>query len=411
VGFWRDLGRRLSGRERRYNGYSANFSNPPIPPPGAGGASFSSIDLRRAEASLQSAAVWSSTNLVATVLANLPLDTYRRQPDGTAQPIDNPPLVDDPGGEGYGAADWLYQYLMCRQLRGNVVGQLLGADRATGRPTQIVLYHPDEAYGWRDYQGVRHWTVAGRELNAAEMATLFHRRAYPMPGCVMGMSPVAYHFATIGQNVAATRFGLQFFLDSGHPSYVYRNSLEEIDQTKAAAVKERVMATTYGRREPLVMGKGWEKPEPLQVSPEDSQMLATQGYSAADCCRLFGPGLAEVLGYETGGSLTYSTRVDRATDLLTFTFDPHLTDLERMFTALLPPREFVRFNRSALLRMTTMERWRVYLMQLATKARVINEVRDDEDWAPVPWGDEPVEVAPIPAGAGADDGKTKEPPR
>lgn len=406
MGFWRDLGRRLTGRSRTEQ-RTVEFGSSAIPPPSGTGLSYADIDLRAAQASLQSAAVWSATNLVASVLASVPLDTYRRMADGTAKQIGSPRLVDDPGGEGHGAADWLYQYLMSMQLRGNVNGKLGLADPATGYPAQIVLYHPDEVFGWRDeYGGQIRWRVRGKEVPNGQM---WHRRAYPMPGAVMGMSPVSYHVMTIGQNLAATRFGVQFFTDSGHPTYVYRNSEQDINQSKAAVVKARIMAATHGNREPLVMGKGWEKPEPIQLKPEDSQLLEVQGYSAADCCRIFGPGLAEILGYETGGSLTYANRVDRSTDLLTFTFDPWLTAIERMFTAMLPRPQFVKFNRSALLRMTAMERWRVHEIALRTQARVVNEVRDDEDWAPVPWGNEPVAVAPA-AGGGDDDGK-KELPR
>jgi len=390
VGFWRNLGNSLGFGGAEPEQRAAEFGSWPIPGPAdGGGGGFSQVDLRRAESNLQSAAVWSATTLVARVLASVPLDTFRETADG-ARPLPNPKAVEDLGGEGYGTEDWIFQYLMSKQLRGNAVGRVASRDPDSGRPSQIVLYHPDEAVGWRDRTtGAPTWRISGRQVPVDE---IWHSRTYPIPGELMGMSPVAYHFLTIGQNLAATRFGLQFFTDSGHPTYVYRNTESTIDPNQATASKAKIMAATHGNREPLVMGKGWDKPEAIQVAPEDSQLLETQGYSAADCCRIFGPGLAEILGYETGGSLTYANRVDRSTDLLTFTFDPWLVQLERLFTSLVPRGQYVRFNRSALLRMTAMDRWKVHEIALRTKARSINEVRDDEDWRPVPWGNDPVEA-------------------
>lgn len=403
MGWWRDLGRKLTGQprpgERRAEFGSSEIPGPMTP------QSFGSVSAG-GDSSLQAAAVWSATNLISRVVSSLPLDTFQRT-DGAPKPVPNPALVQDPGGEDYGVEDWLYQYMMAMLLRGNVNGRFGAADKTTGYPAQIVLYHPDEVYGWRDLQGVRRWRVAGRPIPDEQM---WHRRAYPVPGAVMGMSPVERQLLTVGVNIAAARFGMQYFTDGGHPTQVLRNTEETPSQAQAALVKARWVAAVHGSREPVVIGKAWEVLNPVQLRPDEAQMLQTLEYSSADCCRIWGPGLAEVLGYETGGSLTYSTRVDRATDLLTFTFDPWLTSIEKTLSKLLPRPRYVKFNRSALLRMTTMERWKVYAMQLHNHARVVNEVRADEDWPPVPWGDEPRSTSPPPTDVDDLAAKLKEQP-
>jgi phage portal protein BeeE len=115
---------------------------------------------------------------------------------------------------------------------------------------------------------------------------------------------------------------------------------------------------------------------------------------------MFGPAVAETLGYETGGSMTYANVVDRRSDLLTFTLGKWLRRTERVLTDLLPEPQYARFDRDALLASDTIKRYEAHTMALANRFRTVNEVRDDEDMAPVPWGDEPNEKPTPTAPAG-----------
>jgi hypothetical protein len=122
--------------------------------------------------------------------------------------------------------------------------------------------------------------------------------------------------------------------------------------------------------------------------------LETQGYSAAECCRIFGPGIAEVLGYESGGSLTYATLEGRSAHLLVFTVNRWLRRLERLLSQFLPRPQYVRINRDGLLQSTTLERYRAHEVALRNRWKTVNEVRENEDMSAVPWGAEPNAAAP-----------------
>jgi phage portal protein BeeE len=179
-------------------------------------------------------------------------------------------------------------------------------------------------------------------------------RAFTVPGRRLGMSVISRHATVIGQGLAASAFGLRWFLDGAHPSSILQNEDEPIvDETTAQLVKRRFMAAVRGTREPVVIGKGW-KYQQIQVNAEESQFLDTQRYTAAECARIFGPGIAEVLGYETGGSLTYANVEQLQTDLMT--------------------------------------RYQAYDFGLRGQWTTINEVRAMEDKAPVAWGDQPLGV-------------------
>lgn len=335
-------------------------------------------ELRSAESSLQKVAIWAAVDLIASVASWLPLDTYRRTSDRPVQ-IANGKLVEDPGGEGHGAPDWIYQYLASKLLRGNGYGRLLSPDPTTGYPTQVLLFHPDCVQGWRDTADGRvRWYVEGRSIDWP----MWHKRSYSLPGVLLGMSPVRQHIVTIGQGMSAARFGLQYFHDGGVPGGLLRNTEVEIDPKQAKVAKARFMASMHGSREPLVMGKGWEYQQ-VQVAPEESQFLDTQKYTSAECARIFGPNVAEILGYETGGSMTYNNMVDRDMSFLKYTLNRWLRDVEAVLTQLLPKPQFVKFNRGALLEMDLLNRYRAYQLGISSKFLLPEEAREHEDLAPL----------------------------
>ncbi|MCW6010325.1 phage portal protein [Micromonospora sp. CPCC 205371] len=336
------------------------------------------------ESSLQVVAMWAAVNLIVGLGSELPIDVYR----GTGKQREQlrvPTYLQDPGGDGYGIEDWIAQYLTSLLLRGNSNGKVVGRDPSGGFPTQVSLYHPDTVAGWYDQYGRPQWKVMGRTIEPPDM---WHKRVHPISGQLMGLSPVSYLASTIGLQLTSQRFGLQWFRDGGHPSGMLVNDEVELDGPKIRKAKELFMAAVFGSREPLVMGKGWTY-KTIQIAPDESQFLETQGFSAAECARIFGPGVPEVLGYETGSSLTYSTLEGRSQHLLVFAVGKWLRRVERALTEMLPRGQYVKLNRAALLQTTTLERFRVHEIALRNRIRVPNEVRDDEDWAPVPWGNEP----------------------
>lgn len=363
---------------------------PPIPSNGSqGSGNFARVDLSRTEASLQKVAVWSCVDLVATVAETMPLDYFPRPRD--AQPL--PGWMADLAGDGYGLPDWIHQFIWSGMLRGNVYGITAAWDPKRGTPAQVVLQHPDLVGVSLGEDGKPDWRVNG-EVVARE--SMWHQRAHTAPGRLLGLSPIALQATTISTGISALRFGASWFEDGAHPSGIL-SSDQALDARQALTAKERFMAAVHGRREPAVLGNGW-KYQSIQISPNESQFLETNNYTAAECCRIFGPGFAEIFGYETGGSLTYSNIEQRSLDLLTYAVDPWLVRIERALSALLPRGQQVRFNRAALVRTDLLTRYRAHAIALQNRFKVVNEVRDLEEMGPVPWGNEPNPVGTAPSG-------------
>lgn len=342
------------------------------------------VNAAQGDNALQIIAFRSAVDLVASLSSELPAHVYRGTGSARVQ-LTMPRYLQDPGGDGYGLADWCYRALISWLIRGNAFGDIL-AFGPGGIPTQVEWFNPHTVTGRMTADGKVAWAVAGKPVE--DLDRFWHLRVNPVPGRVLGLSPVEYHATQLGLSLSSSAFGVRWFEDGGHPSGILANAEVDLDEDQVKTAKARFLAALRGSRDPIVLGKGWSY-DAVQLSPEESQFLETQGFSAAECARILGPGLAEVLGYESGGSLTYTNVESRSAHLLVYSLNKWLRRLERVLTAMLPSPQYVRIDRDALLQSTTLERYRAHESALKNRWKVVNEVREDEDMPAVEWGDEP----------------------
>lgn len=361
------------------------------------GGSYADVQVTTAESALQAVAVFAATDLIASLASELPIDVFRGKGTDKTE-LAMPWWLEDPDGDGYGLQDWCYRVLMSWLLRGNIYGRVLDWS-PQGFMQQVDLFHPDKVSGSVEDGNVR-WMVSGQEIPGRDF---LHRRVNAIPGVVLGLSPIQLLATTIGINLATSKFGQQWFSEGAHPAALLTNSEIDLDPPTARTAKDRFLAAVRGVREPVVMGRGWNY-QSIQVNPEESQFLETQGYSAAECARIFGPGVAELLGYGTSqGALTYSNLVDRDLSLLKYSVGKWLRRLERLLSGFLPGPQYVRINRDALLETNTLQRYQAYSSRLRNQWGTVNEVRELEDLPPVSWGDQPNQPRQSLAGGDSDD--------
>lgn len=349
-----------------------------------------------AHQSIQRVAVFAAANFIASTASQLPVSVYR----GTGtdkRELPKSQLLSDPGGEGYGFSDWAWNVLFRALIQGNAVGIVTGRD-SLGYPTGIQLKNLDFVAVGYNKDGRIEWKFDGKTVPTED---IFHFRAFPQEGKVYGLSPIGLHMQTVGIGIQAEEFGARFFADGAHPSAIL-TSAAKLDQTQAQIVKDRFLAAIRGTREPVVLPNDI-KYQQIQINPLESQFLETQKYSAAECARIFGPGVPEMLGYETGGSMTYHNVEQRSIHVLTYTLNNWLRRLEGALSAqaLTPRGQFVRFNRAGLLQSATLDRYKAFEIALKNQWQTVNEVREIEDLPPVDWGSRP--VAPLTAPVAAPD--------
>lgn len=330
-------------------------------------------------------AVGSSIRLVSNTARTMPVDVFTGSGSATKE-LQTPPVLRDPDGTGRGLPDWVAQAAWSLAARGNLMVHVL-AWNGLGLPDIVEVLNPDLVYPDPDPDGTLWWKLAkGGRIPGRN---IIHRRMYPVPGVVLGLSPIEQHAATIGLGISAEKFGADYFSAGGHPTGLLKSSAP-LTEGQAKTVKSKFRIATESR-EPVLLPDGISY-ERIQITPNESQFLDAQGYSSAECARIFGPGMPEILGYDTGTSLTYANLVDRDLQLLKFTLDPYLVIVEEVLTTLLPKPHYAKLNRDSLLRMSPLDRYKRYEIGARIGMETPNDQLALEDKPPVPWGAVPYVV-------------------
>lgn len=336
---------------------------------------------------LQLAPVFAATRLIADSIASLPLQAYRQTGDVRTE-VSTPSVFTDPSIFG-GQYEWVQRALVSMLLRGNAYGLITAVD-ATGQPRQIEWLHPDDVtIGDNRASGKPKWHWRGREvdpwLGRDSGGELLHIPWYCLPGEIQGLSPIKAFASTIETGVLSQRFGRDYFANGGIPSSVLENEYA-VDPTEATVIKARFLAAAAGRA-PVVMSKGM-KYKPITVNPEESQFLLTIKANATTVASIYGVP-PEMIGGESGSSMTYANVEQQSLNLVMHTLRPYLTKLEWAFSTLLPRPQYVRFNLDALLRADLKTRYEAHAIALSNSFMTVDEVRALEDLAPLPESEKP----------------------
>jgi HK97 family phage portal protein len=326
------------------------------------------------DTSMRLSAVWACVRLLADVVSELPVHVFR---NGTREEVDPPRVLVTPAANT-DLPDWLWQHMNSFLLRGNVMGLIV--DRAgLGRPSQIELVNPDRLAPQVDDRAVM-WRLDGQEIDRDE---LWHRRAYPVPGQVLGLSPIGHAAQSIGLGLAAEQFGAKFFGDNATPSGLLTTD-NHLSQAAAHDLSEAWHAFHRGKRKTAILGEG-VKWQAVSVAPEESQFLDTLKFNVQQIARIFGVP-PEMVAAESGNSQTYANIESRDLSLLKYAVQPWLGRLERAMNTLVSRQQYVKFNAAGLLRTDLKTRYESYAIGLDKGFLTIEEVRDLEDREPLPAG-------------------------
>lgn len=349
-------------------------------------------------------AVAVARDLISSIVSELPVDVFWGSGSGRVQvPASSVAWLQDPGGDGYGVESWVYQFVDSHLGAGNCWSEPLAFGGGGAFPTAMRHLRPLGVSPTMTAAGDLAWMAESSEWEPWSPATgwhlgqLLHTRSFERTGDLLGRSVIRQHMElTISPALAAARFGKSFFEGAAIPKALFQNDSADLTPEQAADAKAKLIAQTRNTRDPLVLGKGW-KYSALSIPPEEAQFLETQRMSAAESARMFGPGVAEILGYETGaGAMTYANVESKLAHLLALTVSRWIRKTERILTLMTPRPMYVKLNRDALMETTTAAKLSAYHQQLTDQWRTVNEIRELEDLEPVEWGDLPLPaVSPI----------------
>src|SRR5512132_1832762 len=287
------------------------------------------------ESALRLSTVWGCVRLLADSVSTLPLHVYRGD---DRDPIPTPPLLARPSADFPELSDWLWACMASLLLRGNCWGVITARSGAGLLPSQCDLVHPDRVAVVTNGDGTQTIRINGEPYNRADP---FHVKAFPWPGSLLGLSPIAYARESIGLGLGAASYGAKLFGDSAIPSGVLTSD-QKLGQGAADHFKARWSAAHKGKREIAVLGQG-AKFQPITISPDEAQFIQTQKFNVSTICRFYGVP-PEMMGGETAGHEAYTSPEMRGADFLTFTLRPWLLRIERGVSGLLPSTQRAKFN-------------------------------------------------------------------
>jgi HK97 family phage portal protein len=300
------------------------------------------------------------------------LAAYRR---GELDPLpDLPPILRQPAA-GWSLPDFLYAALASLLVRGNTYGLIVDRAGAGLLPSQVELLAPERVGVETNDRTI--WRIDGQEVDPA---SIWHVKAFTAPGQLLGLSPIQHARQAIGLGLGAEKFASQFFGESAIPSGLLTTD-QRITHENAMELKERWKFSHGGHRDIAVLGDG-ARFQAITIPPEQAQFLETTRANVATIARYFGV-QPELIGAESGGSLTYANVEQRALDFLTFGLRPWLVRLEVALSALLSSTTTVKFNAAALVRTDLLTRYQAHESAIRAGWKLRSEVRDLEDLPPI----------------------------
>lgn len=324
--------------------------------------------------------VYSAVSFISDLIGQLPIDHYRKT-GGTRREV-NPKAfwLEQPNPELDGQ-DFVTQFIASLLIAGNSYTIVL-RDRF-GQVRELWPVHPDDVTVNREAPGrpVEYY-LNGSRYNGEIM----HRRAFTLPGQIIGCNPIAYARETIGAGLAQQQFGATFYANGTVPGIVVETPQgpETIDAEKLKEGIERFNRGSGNAHRALVL-TGGASAKTLSISPADAQFLEGRNFTAAEIATGLYRIPPDVLGYALSGSkdITYQNLEQRWTELRRRCFGTWISKYERAMFSLLPRPQYVRLNDDAYMRSDLKTRYESYQIGLGSQFLTVNEVRALEDLPPV----------------------------
>lgn len=359
-----------------------------------GGSPGSSVGPDKA---MRLAAMWGSARILSTNLASVPLRQYRTVGDRQSQlPLSQ--LFVKPSTQGT-LHDWIQRAVMSMVQHGNAVGYITARDYL-GYPTNIewlprswVQVVDSLTFGPGSFINPI-WYVLGQQVSSEDIV---HIPWIAVPGRVWGLSPMSAFQTSVSTGLAAQEYTDTWFTSGGVPPGTFKNVNQMVDQAQAAIIKQRVV-DAIKTRQPIVYGKDWEY-SPISLPAGEISFVETMRMTASQIAAIYGVP-PELVGGETGGSMSYSSPQGREIELIQLTLLPWISKLEEHLSNLLPRGQFVCFDADSLVRLDPVARWTMYEKMRLIGGDNIDGIRNREHMPPLPDG-KGTDYTPLPIAAGA----------
>lgn len=358
----------------------------------AGGFDLATGEHVSQASAMQLATVWACVRLIAETISTLPLITYER--DGEARKIarSHPlyTILHDSPNADMTAVEFWEAVIAQLCLWGNSY-----CLKTISRGVLIALYplRPDLMTVKRDKDGSVKFLYAdptGQIIYSED--EIWHVKGFGTDG-LCGLSPVAHARRSFGAAMAADKASATVFRNGMRPSAVL-SMPSFLSPAQRENMKTNLMSGLFGDASTgrMMLLEGDTKYMPLQMNPDDAQMLETRTFNIEEMCRWFQVP-PSMIGHGTAVSNWGTGREQIMLGFLTFALRPYLTRIEQgIRKSLLSPTErikyFAEFSLEGLLRADSTARASFYASAAQNGWMTRNEIRALENWPPVEGGDD-----------------------
>ena len=386
MNFWK----KLFGIEQKTEPEQPHSNSSLYPGRYGGGIAASGIAVNT-DIALTLSAVWACVKRLSETIACMPIQMYERMENGSVPvPYDRHPLAyvlhDSPNYDMTAISFWRTMQVYV-ELQGNAYAlKQMGG----GRVRALHLMPPNRVSVRRLQDGrIQYRYSDGQRQGIYYDNDVLHIRGMTLDG-IMGLSTIAYMRNTVGGGLAQENSSSEVFKNGLRPSGVmsYPHTLSAEQRQQIYESIERYKAAGSGGI--LVTGLG-ESFSPININPQDAQLLASRSWTVEEICRWFGVP-PYLVGY-TEKSTSWGTGMEQQNqNFLTYTILPRIREIEQAIEkTLLTPAErgrfFVRFNYEGLLRADSKTRAEVNAMDVRNGIRSRNEIREKENMRPYEGGD------------------------
>ena len=339
---------------------------------------------------------------IAGSIASLPALVYRKTDDGREEAPDHllSRLIRDGVNDRESWPDFLESVLANALLRGNGLAEVVADDRGRLRELHGVpwawvsprlLTSGRLVFDWTDTYGIRGAPGVMRRLLNTEVIHIKDRS----DDGVLGRSRLSRARETIGTALAVQVFAGSTYANQATPKGVlsFKSKLNS-DQLNLVKAMWRDLFTGPDRAAKTLILDQEGAFNPISVSPEDAELLASRRFTTEELARLYGvpPPLAGIWDHS---SFTNSETAGRWYAI--FTLTPWIRKIETEFArAVLGSGYSLEIDLSGLTRGDYAARWNAHKIAVDAKILTPNEVRETEGYNPRPDGNEPVDKpAPV----------------
>ena len=316
--------------------------------------------------------VFAACRLISDSIATLPLQAYRKTGDART-PIALPAVFDTET-----RIEWVQQALMSLLLRGNAYG-LVVARSDDGTPKRVRWLNPERV----DIDETGPKPVFRYNGTVVPDDDMKHIPAYAMPGTVKGLSPIGACSMLADTGAATQKMMRDWFAGRGIPGVTLQNTAKVLQPGEAEVVSDRLRARLR-TGQPFVHGMDWDV-NFMSLPADDAGFVSSAKLNATQVATIYGIP-PEMIGGETGSSLTYSTVEMNQHNLAALTLRPWLAKLEQEFSAWIYRPRYVRFNVDAMIRVDVKTRYDIHQIAREIGMRNVDEIRALEDLTPLPDG-------------------------